>query len=86
MRSLVLSDYIFDPICPYRYIHFYDADDRPMSNKFKLTSAYWPESYPKTTLTIPEGYELMGFAIKFNPDGTIINLGFSIWQPPKGEI
>ena len=65
----------------YRAIYFYDADGKRMDWLY-ICRSIWPESYEGDSKKIPEGYDLIGFAIANSPDGTINCISFTCWKKP----
>lgn len=81
VRYLKISEHCSDNNGPYRSISFLDVQGYKI-NDFWLPTSFWPETYPSTTLQIPIGFFLIGFAIASNKDCSINYISFTIWQPP----
>ena len=65
---------------PFRMLDFYDGNDVNMAT-LAIYTDYWPEWYPATTFSVPEGFELIGFAVATNPDKSIRLISFTCWMP-----
>ena len=67
---------------PYRNFDFLDDKSEEITGFTHCTNAY-PKSQPSKTVMFPAGFELIGFAVETNSDGTFKTFGFTIWSPPK---
>ena len=66
MRFIELEEKKSEDIGTYHYINFYNAEDEEMDHLVIYTSYYDEDEmnpYPTTKHKIPDGYELIGFAI-----------------------
>ena len=52
-------------------------------NFFFLHTSYYDETYEGETKKIPDGYDLIGFAIKKDFTGAIESIGFTCWKKPQ---
>ena len=68
---------------PFRYIWFLDAKGEYI-NEFNLRTSYYVDAGNEgETKKIPDGYDLIGFAIKKDSTGAIECIGFTCWKKPK---
>ena len=83
VRSILISEHLRSHKCPYHYIWFYDAQGKEINPGFNLFTSYYNESYRGETKKIPDGYDLIGFAIKEDSTGAIETIGFTYWKKPQ---
>ena len=81
VRSITITEGQKDQFGKKREIFFRDNKGYTITDMVHWSNSY-SDSYKGKTITFPEGFDLLGIAVEIETDGTVKNLGFTIWRPP----
>ncbi len=93
IKTIKLSKHMFDGEGDCRFYTFYDTtgkklakwkhtDGKDRQSTVPICQSSMPTLAPGCKITIPDGHEIVGFAVEINLEGYITWIDFKTWKPP----